>query len=68
VRDHAGGRDVDRLFLSLMPEPAPVSTTAASVDRLVDRLLQLECYQQAMAQLGLAGPPTVRTAAARSGT
>jgi hypothetical protein len=51
-----------------MPEPGPVSTSAAHVDRLVDRLLQHECYEQAMAQLRLVGPPTVRTAAARSGT
>lgn len=67
-RDHAGGRDVDRLFWSLMLEPAPVNTSAAYVDRLVDRLVLLhECYEQAMAQLGFAGVPSVRTAAARSG-
>ena len=67
-RDHAGGRDVDRLFWSLMLEPTPVSTSAAWVDRLVDRLVLLhECYEQAMAQLELAGTPAVRAAAARSG-
>jgi hypothetical protein len=53
-RWHACGRDVDRLFWSLMLEPTAVSTSAAYVDRLVDRLVLLhECYEQAMAQLGL---------------
>jgi hypothetical protein len=53
-RAHACGRDVDRLFWSLMPEPVPLSTSAAYVDRLVDRLVLLhECYEQAVAQLGL---------------
>ena len=67
-RGHACGRDVDRLFWSLMLEPTPVSTSAAWVDRLVDRLVLLhECYEQAMAQLELAGTPAVRAAAARSG-
>jgi len=66
-RGHACGRDVDRLFWSLMPEPTPVATSAAWVDRLVDRLVLLhECYEQAMAQLGLAGTPVVRAVAARS--
>jgi hypothetical protein len=38
-----------------MTEPTPVSTSAAWVDRLVDRLVLVhECYEQAMAQLGLA--------------
>ena len=62
-RWHGCGRDVDRLFWSLMLEPTPVSTSAAYVDRLVDRLVLLhECYEQAqaLAQLGLATPP-VRT-------
>jgi hypothetical protein len=31
-RGHACGRDVDRLLWSLMPEPTPVSTSAAYVD------------------------------------
>ncbi len=67
-RGHACGGDVDRLFRSLMLEPTPVSTSAAWVDRLVDRLVLLhECYEQAMAHLGLADPPAARTAAARSG-
>jgi hypothetical protein len=58
-RWHGCGRDVDRLFWSLMLEPTPVSTSAAYVDRLLDRLVLLhECYEQAMAQLGL---PPVRT-------
>jgi hypothetical protein len=60
-RWHACGRDVDRLFWSLMLEPTPVSTSAAYVDRLLDRLVLLhECYEQAQAELGLATPP-VRT-------
>ena len=51
-----------------MLEPTPVSTPAAWVDRLVDRLVLLhECHEQAMAHLGLADPPAARTAAARSG-
>jgi hypothetical protein len=64
-RGHACGRDVDRLFWALMLEPTPVSTSAAYVDRLVDRLVLLhECYEQAMAQLGLARrPPASATAA-----
>jgi hypothetical protein len=67
-RGHACGRDVDRLFWSLVLELTPVSTSAAWVDRLVDRLVLLhECYEQATAQLGLAGTPGVRAAAARSG-
>ncbi|MGR6964613.1 hypothetical protein ACU610_09160 [Geodermatophilus sp. URMC 61] len=57
-RGHACGRDVDRLFWSLMLEPTPVSTSAAYVDRLLDRLVLLhECYELAMAQLGLARRP-----------
>ena len=67
-RGHACGRDVDRLFRSLVLELTPVSTSAAWVDRLVDRFVLLhECYEQAMAHLGLADPPAARTAAARSG-
>jgi hypothetical protein len=48
-----------------MLEPTPVSTSAAYVDRLVDRLVLLhECYEQAMAQLGLVRrPPASATAA-----
>lgn len=61
-RGHACGRDVDRLFWSLMLEPTPVSTSAAYVDRLVDRLVLLhECYEQAMAELGLARTSPVPT-------
>jgi hypothetical protein len=66
-RDHAGGRDVDRLFWSLMLEPAPVSTSAAYVDRLVDRLVLLhECYEQAMAQLEPARTPVRASSAGRA--
>ncbi|WP_147332113.1 hypothetical protein [Geodermatophilus marinus] len=51
---YAGGRDVDRLFWALMSEPWPVRTSAAYVDRLVDRLVLLhECYEQAVDELGL---------------
>lgn len=40
---------VDRLFWSLMPEPVPVSTSAAWVDRLVERLDLLHgCYEAAV--------------------
>jgi hypothetical protein len=57
-RGYGCGRDVDRLFWSLVTEPTPVSTSAAWVDRLVDRLVLVhECYEQAMAQLGLARRP-----------
>jgi hypothetical protein len=67
-RAHAGGRDVDRLFWSLMLEPTPVSTSAAWVDRLLDRLVLLHaCYEQAMAQLRPADTPVTRAGAARSG-
>ena len=53
-RGCASGRDVDRLFWSLMSEPCPVSTSAAYVDRLVRRLVLLhQCYEQAMDELGL---------------
>lgn len=53
-RDHASGRDVDRLFWSLMSEPCPVSTSAAYVDRLLSRLVLLhECYEQAVDELAL---------------
>ena len=53
-RTCAAGRDVDRLFWSLMSEPRPVSTSAAYVDRLVSRLVLLhECYEQAMDELAL---------------
>jgi hypothetical protein len=71
-RGHACGRDVDRLFWSLMLEPTAVSTSAAYVDRLVDRLVLLhECYEQEMARLGLArrppgGTPSSDTAASSS--
>ncbi|WP_448608846.1 hypothetical protein [Geodermatophilus sp. URMC 60] len=61
-RDHACGRDVDRLFWSVMLEPTPVSTSAAYVDRLADRLVLLhECYEQALAQLGLVRRPPLPT-------
>ncbi|MGY1709809.1 hypothetical protein ACI8AC_09900 [Geodermatophilus sp. SYSU D00758] len=51
---YASGRDVDRLFWALMSEPWPVRTSAAYVDRLVDRLVLLhECYEQAVEELGL---------------
>ncbi len=57
-RAYALGQDVDRLFWSLMCEPAPVSTSAAYVERLVSRLTLLhECYEQAMDELDL--PRTV---------
>jgi hypothetical protein len=50
-----------------MLEPTPVSTSAAYVDRLVGRLVLLhECYEQAMAQLGLVRRPTVSGTAAPS--
>ena len=53
-RGHACGRDVDRLFWSLMLEPTPVSTSAAYVDRLVGRLVLLhECYEQACDERGV---------------
>ncbi|SDD16253.1 hypothetical protein SAMN05660690_3614 [Geodermatophilus telluris] len=51
------GRDLDRLFWSLMTEPTAVSTSAAWGDRLVGRLVLLhECYEQAMDELGLVRP------------
>ena len=51
----APGRDLDRLFWSLMLEPTPLRTSGDWVDRLVGRLVLLhECYEQAMDQLGLA--------------
>ncbi|SNS15159.1 hypothetical protein SAMN06893096_102249 [Geodermatophilus pulveris] len=50
------GRDVDRLFWSLMSEPEPVRTSAAWVDRLLDRLVLLHgCYEQAMVEPAVAG-------------
>lgn len=53
-RNCAAGRDVDRLFWSLMSEPCPVSTSAAYVDRLLSRLVLLhQCYEQAMDELAL---------------
>jgi hypothetical protein len=53
-RNCAAGRDVDRLFWSLMSEPRPVSTSAAYVDRLLSRLVLLHrCYEQAMDELAL---------------
>src|SRR3712207_8357108 len=68
-RAHAGGRDVDRLFWSLMLEPTPVSTSAAWVDRLLDRLVLLHaCYEQAMAQLRPAGTPGTRAVAPGRGS
>ena len=55
-RRYASGRDVDRLFWSLMLEPTAMSTSREYVDRLVGRLVLLhECYEQAMDQLGLPG-------------
>jgi hypothetical protein len=52
--EYAHGRDLDRLFWSLMVEPAPVSTSVAYVDRLIGRLVLLhQCYEQAMEELGL---------------
>ncbi|MGR7028146.1 hypothetical protein [Geodermatophilus sp. URMC 62] len=54
-RWYESGRDLDRLFWSLMLEPTAVTTSPAWVDRLVDRLVLLhECYEQAMDSLGLA--------------
>jgi len=52
--EYAHGRDLNRLFWSLMVEPVPVSTSAAYVDRLIGRLVLLhQCYEQAMEELGL---------------
>ena len=49
-RRFGGGLDVDRLFWSLMLEPVPVSTSAAWLDRLLDRLDLLHaCYEGALA-------------------
>ncbi|MEX5717743.1 hypothetical protein [Geodermatophilus maliterrae] len=54
-RWYDSGRDLDRLFWSLMLEPTPLRTSGDWVDRLVGRLVLLhECYEQAMDQLGLA--------------
>jgi hypothetical protein len=51
-----------------MLEPSPVSTSAAWVDRLLDRLVLLhECYEQATAQLRPAGTPVTEAVAGRSG-
>jgi hypothetical protein len=56
-RRWAGGADVDRLFWSLMLEPVPVSTSAAWVDRLVERLdLLHSCYEAALGLPGRAAP------------
>ena len=56
-RWYDSGRDLDRLFWSLMLEPTAVTTSPAWVERLVGRLVLLhECYEQAMDQLGLARP------------
>ncbi|WP_448640162.1 hypothetical protein [Geodermatophilus sp. URMC 63] len=53
-RWYESGRDLDRLFWSLMLEPTAVTTSPAWVDRLVSRLVLLhECYEQAMDSLGL---------------
>jgi hypothetical protein len=53
-----GGADVDRLFWSLMLEPVPVSTSAAWVDRLVERLDLLHgCFEGAVAELTARSAP-----------
>lgn len=55
-RGHLGDQDVDRLFWSLMSEPAPVGSRERYADRLVARLELLHrCYEQAMAELGPPG-------------
>jgi hypothetical protein len=60
-RWYDSGRDLDRLFWSLMLEPTAVTTSPAWVDRLVSRLVLLhECYEQAMDQLGLPRPVSDR--------
>lgn len=49
-----GGEEVAWLFWDLMTEPTTPATAAAYVTRLLDRLRLLhECYEQAMADLGL---------------
>ncbi|MGY1671661.1 hypothetical protein [Geodermatophilus sp. SYSU D00710] len=56
-RRWAGAGAVDRLFWSLMHEPAPVSTSAAWVARLLERLDLLHgCYEAALAAPVGAGP------------
>jgi hypothetical protein len=56
-RRWAGTGAVDRLFWSLMPEPVPVSTSAAWVARLLDRLDSLHgCYEAALQARVGAGP------------
>jgi hypothetical protein len=56
-RRWAGRGAVDRLFWSLMQEPVPVSTSAAWVARLVERLDLLHtCYEAALAVRVGAGP------------
>jgi hypothetical protein len=50
-RRWAAGGDVDRLFWSLMLEPVPLSTSAAWVDRLLERLdLLHDCFASALAE------------------
>jgi hypothetical protein len=59
-RRYVDGGAVDRLFWSLMVEPVPVSTSAAWVARLLERLDLLHaCYESATAELAPRPAPAV---------
>lgn len=59
-RASAHDGEVGTLFWDLLVQPGPVATPAEYVSRLVARLdLLHECYEQAMADVGLARVPVV---------
>src|SRR4051812_18163947 len=57
LREHDGGRDLDRFFWFLMQRPTAVSSSGAYVGRLVERLCLLhDCFEQALTELTLPRP------------
>jgi hypothetical protein len=54
LKEHDGGRDLDRFFWFLMQRPVAVRSSADYVGRLVDRLCLLhDCFEVALAELGV---------------
>src|SRR3954451_14475192 len=59
LREYDHGRDLDRFFWFLMQRPSAVSSSAAYVGRLVDRLQVLHaCFEEELHVLGLSSAAT----------
>jgi|tagenome__1003787_1003787.scaffolds.fasta_scaffold20187897_1 hypothetical protein len=60
MREYDEGRDLDRFFWFLMQRPFAVPSSLQYIGRLVERLVLLhECFEDALAELGLRRPGVV---------